>query len=527
MSAIWLSRTAFALLAILTAIVFATFGDYGISWDEWLQNTYGIKLLGYYRSGLTDLEAFDFSNLFLYGGFFDLTAAVVNLFSPFAEYDTRHLLGGLIFVAGVFGGWKLTRLLAGERAALIAVVFLATTPLLYGHAFINPKDSPLAWLGIWTAYFACRILGAEGKIPWATVIGFGVSLGLTLGTRVIGLVYLYYLIFVLAVAAVARLFAGQPFSAIWPRVKLAALPLASGLVIAIAVMAVFWPWSVEKPGNFFGALGAFEHFAFTPLVLWDGRLIRGNELPLTYLPGLLLLQLPEYVLLGLIPAALVGLNAALRNVLTVFADRRAQQYLYLTCAALGPIAADLLMDPTLYNGIRHFLFVVPPLAISAAIGFDHVIGFAMRKHRAVGAALAVALVLVCARQAVMLARLHPYEYLSYNSLAGGIKGAINRFELDYWGITLKESAQSLSDYVKDSNGPPVKVFGCGDRVSTLTFLPPGTELTEEIDKAELYLAMTGVKCLDPTQPGRVVHEVKRLGVTLGYTLDLRPDHQTP
>ncbi len=523
----WPRHASYALIALLALITALTFADYGISWDEWVQNVYGEKLLTYYTSGFTDLSAFEFSNLFLYGGFFDLIAAILNLVSPFAAYDTRHLLGGVIFVIGLVGGWKLTRLLAGERAALIAVVFLATTPLLYGHGFINPKDSPLAWFGIWTAYFCCRILDSE-KITWPTVAGFGISLGLVLGTRVIGVVYIYYLIFVLAAGAAARLFAGRPLLEAWLRAKAAALPLAVGFAIAVVLMGVFWPWSVQKPGNFFGALGAFEHFPFAPLVLWEGQLIRGNELPQSYLPGLLILQLPEYVLLGLIPAALAGLMAWRRQILTAFAAPRAQQYLYLTCAALGPLAADFVMDPTLYNGMRHFLFVVPPLAIAAAIGWDHVIGFALRQKPIAGAVVAGLLALACGRQAVMLAQLHPYEYLSYNSIKGGIKGAVNRFELDYWGTTLRESARGLGEYLKSEpvSGVPL-VFGCGDRTSTLTFLPVGTELTEEIDKADFYLAMTGVKCLDPRRPGRVVHEVKRMGVTLGYTLDLRPDHQTP
>ena len=242
----WPRHASYALIALLALITALTFADYGISWDEWVQNVYGEKLLTYYTSGFTDLSAFEFSNLFLYGGFFDLIAAILNLVSPFAAYDTRHLLGGVIFVIGLVGGWKLTRLLAGERAALIAVVFLATTPLLYGHGFINPKDSPLAWFGIWTAYFCCRILDSE-KITWPTVAGFGISLGLVLGTRVIGVVYIYYLIFVLAAGAAARLFAGRPLLEAWLRAKAAALPLAVGFAIAVVLMGVFWPWSVQKP----------------------------------------------------------------------------------------------------------------------------------------------------------------------------------------------------------------------------------------------------------------------------------------
>jgi hypothetical protein len=40
-------------------------------------------------------------------------------------------------------------------------------------------------------------------------------------------------------------------------------------------------------------------------------------------------------------------------------------------------------------------------------------------------------------------RLHPYEYIYYNRLVGGVQGAFRRFELDYWGISYREAAAYL------------------------------------------------------------------------------------
>src|SRR4051812_11031193 len=66
----------------LAVLVIATFRDYGISWDEEVQNNYGDKLLRFYASGFRDRSAMHYLNLFYYGGFFDLVAAIVNLVSP-------------------------------------------------------------------------------------------------------------------------------------------------------------------------------------------------------------------------------------------------------------------------------------------------------------------------------------------------------------------------------------------------------------------------------------------------------------
>ncbi len=527
----WPRAVAMGVFAALTVAILLTFQDYGISWDEQLQNTYGQKLLEYYTSGFENDGAFTYINLFLYGGAFDLAAAIANLISPFGEYETRHLLGGLVFLGGLYGAWKLTDLLAGERAALIALLCLATTPLLYGHGFINPKDTPLAWAGIWTTYFACRILAASGvneRPSWGVIVGFAVSLGLTVGTRVIGLVYLDYLAGVFVVAAVARSFGGEPVSIMWQRMRTNAVPLIVAVIIAAIVMALVWPWAVQEPFNMVAAFRSFAHFAFYPNVLWNGELIPADQMPKNYLPGLLLLQLPEFVLLGLVIAAGVGVTALRRNILTLFAAPISQQYLYVIVSFAVPILGYLVLHPTVYNGLRHFLFTVPPLVILAAIGLERGLGFVLTKNRVAGLVLTAVLAFGFARQVVLMAGLHPYEYIAYNSIAGGVSGAQNRFELDYWGTTLAESARGLATYIaKDptigvTTGVTAKVFACGDRTSVEPFLPPGAAWTGLLSEADFYLGMTGVHCQEPIgRPYRTIFEVKRLGVTLGYAHDLR------
>ena len=42
------------------------------------------------------------------------------------------------------------------------------------------------------------------------------------------------------------------------------------------------------------------------------------------------------------------------------------------------------------------------------------------------------------------AKLYPYEYVYYNSLVGGSAGAADRYELDYWRISLREMALELN-----------------------------------------------------------------------------------
>lgn len=515
----WAARAAYALFALLAFIIILTFRNYGISWDEELQNTYGVKLLAFYTSGLSDMSAFDYGNLFLYGGFFDIAAAILNLVSPFETYETRHLLGGAVLLAGLVGGWKLATLLAGERAGLIALLCLATTPLLYGHGFINPKDSPLAWLAVWTTYFACRMLATPARPAWSDAVGFAVSLGLTVGTRVIGVIYLFYFIGVLALAFIADAASGQYIAA---RLKAWAPRLAIALVIAFVVMALCWPWSVQGPLNLIAAFTSFTHFAFYPPVLWNGEFIRADAMPWSYLPGLLLLQLPEYVLLGAICAICFAAGALRRPPRALVSEPCARQYVLVAGSFAAPMLAYLVMNPTVYNGMRHFLFIVPPLVILAAIGLDRLIAIVAAHKRAAGAALGGLLAIAVLRQGVIMARLHPYEYVSYNSLIGGIAGAANRFELDYWGTSLKESANALGNYLAEHPiDGTARVFACGDATSIRGFLPSGSELVFNPAQADFYIGMTAVPCDGFERPGAIVAEIKRMDVTIGYVRDLR------
>jgi hypothetical protein len=522
----WPNMAAAGVFAVLGAVILATFQDYGISWDEMLQNTYGQKLLTYYASGFQDEAVFDYANLYLYGGFFDLIAALFNSVSPFGEYETRHLLGGIFFLAGLIGAWRLANLLAGGRAALITLLCLALTPLLYGHGFINPKDSPLAWLVVWVIYFGCRILENPERTPPSVIVGFGVSLGLALGTRVIAFAFPAYVAAVLSFSIWVRNIRELRARTITHEVWQTARPLLLAAPIAILVMAIFWPWSVQAPFNIVGALEIFSDFVWRPLVLWSGALIPSSDLPAVYLTRLLFFQLPEYVIFGALAITIVGVRALRMRRLAVFADASGRQYLFLVMSFVVPVAAFMILRPVAYNGVRHFLFVVPPLVILASLGIDHALTWIATKGRVWVAAGWVLLVIGWGWQIDQMIRLHPYQYLSYNALIGGIPGAENRFELDYWGTSLAEASRGLVAFAAREHfpeaGATARVFVCGDRQSAQYFLPKNFQVTDRLQNADFYIGINDPPCrYHFDNPQKSIFQVQREGVTLSYVLDLR------
>src|SRR5579885_2437954 len=89
-----------ALFAAALAVIFATFRDYGVTWDEHYHDTYVKDLFSYYASGFRDTAALTYHNLWLYGGAFDAPTALMKHLLPFGDYETQHLM---IALAGLVG----------------------------------------------------------------------------------------------------------------------------------------------------------------------------------------------------------------------------------------------------------------------------------------------------------------------------------------------------------------------------------------------------------------------------------------
>lgn len=131
------------------------------------------------------------------------------------------------------------------------------------------------------------------------------------------------------------------------------------------------------------------------------------------------------------------------------------------------------------------------------------------------------------REVVVMARVHPYQEMAFNTLAGGLKGAYGRFELDYWGVSYAEAARGLAQFLtaEHPNGASVtkpRLFVCGANTSAGYDLPDTIVITDNRTEADFFLGgdLTNPRCrVRPNGPAVV--EVKREGVVLSYVLDLR------
>lgn len=517
-------RLAWLVFALLGLYVALNWDVHGISNDEEVQHVYGRLLVDFYTSGFRDHSAFEYKNLYLYGGLFDLIAAGLERVVPVDVWDLRHLLSALFGLLGLGAVWRLGRELGGEKAGLAALVILALTGAWSGGMFTHTKDVPFATCMTWALYFTTRIVPRLPAPPRASVLGLGVAVGCALGLRVGAVFAVFYL--GLAVL-LATLLLGPPGRRLGflGRSCLALIP--AGL-LALVLMGVFWPWSVMAPGNLLTAATAFSHFSFLLHTIVDGQVYLNGQVPRTYLSAYLLVRLPELLLLGL-AAALALLPARWRHGRDAASPAHwLVQHFPLLLAVAFPIAFTLATEPALYNGTRHFLFVVPPLAVLAGLGWVW-LGQAWPRWLPGLAAVAAGLVVF---HLTTLARLHPYEYVYYNQLVGGLPGADGKWETDYWADTVREASVLLSAYVA-AEGPlpqePWPVAVCAESIQAATYLGPEFEVTRDWRRAEFFISPTHMDC-DTALKGRIIATIERVGVTLAVVRDRRGltgDARTP
>jgi hypothetical protein len=513
---------AVSVLFVVAIAVALTFRSFGLGWDDFTHAQYGELLIAYYRSGFTDHRAFSFVNLEMYGGGFDMLADLVAKVLPQNLFETRRLLGGLVGIVGLTVTWRLARRIGGPVAGLVAVVLLAACPPFFGHTMINVKDGPFAVAMVILLLGMVRVLSEYPRPRASDIVLFGLGLGLSFGSRTLGALAGFDML-----AALALLVGVEARAKGWREAAGRAAHfigwLLPGFVLAYVIMAIIWPWSVQEPLNPLRALIYFSDFFEHPWrELFDGQLILVPDMPRRYVPTLFALSMPEIFLALAVAGAVGGLYAATRRDLPL---RRRAIYLCVVTAALFPIALTVALRPAMYNGIRHFMFVVPPLAVLGGLAGAWLFDWIAQRWRFGRAAAVTAFAIGITLPVIEAVRLHPYQYTYYNHFIGGVAGAKGRYMLDYWGLALKQASQALAqriaaDKIRKPADRPWKLGVCGPHPAARVELGPDFEMTWDARGVDFAIQL-GVFYCRQFVDAPVIAEIQREGVIYAKVYDLR------
>ena len=225
--------------------------------------------------------------------------------------------------------------------------------------------------------------------------------------------------------------------------------------------------------------------------------------------------------LGGVVGALVVASAP-ASAIDAGAGRRAALFATVLAAAL-PIAIAVATRPAIYNGIRHFIFVLPPFAVLGGLAAAWICAAAAHYGKPALAAGALALIAGIASPVVEMVRLHPYEYTYFNRLAGGVAGARPNFMLDYWGLSLTQASRELLAHDRatrrDAAAPPWSVAVCGPHPPVAVALGPRFTTTWNPKGADFAMTLGEFYCAKLDAP--VLFDIVREGVVYARVYELR------
>lgn len=564
-----------------------TFDHYGESWDDRSLQKYAEKSIAAYvafpQEGVVNIQRDD---LGYYGPFFVMLAAWLSqtlaAILPFSLPDLRHLIYFLTYFAGVLAFHSLTKRWLSRIPALGTTLLFASQPVLWGHAFINPKDTPFLSLFLLSVSLGIQAFDSlppnpptelnprSGRILALLTTGWLVSVfslfiftqafhtwieTLVLSaqsgnTNILSLIaknihavpaetYIqrYFLLFLQAraifflLSSFLLLFAWYKLDSQLPITLIAVLPAAlvlgfttstrilgpfAGLLVAyyafrakgkralpalgmyaaVAVIAAYltWPYLWMNPiPHFIESFREMSLYPWQGTVLFNGSTYPITDLPRSYLPVLLAIQLTEPVwalfIAGWIAAAIGG------------EKRRELIELSLSWFVI-PLFAFIIFRVPLYDNFRQIFFVLPPLFLMAGVALERIGNVKWQ-------AALIALALLPGW--IGIVSLHPYEYIYYNSFIGGVDGAAGKFETDYWATSYREAAE----YVNEIAPPNANIWVEGPAQLFSLFAREDLKIyssgeTERAESYEYVVATTRYDLDKKVYPNaEIVHRIAR------------------
>jgi hypothetical protein len=215
-------------------------------------------------------------------------------------------------------------------------------------------------------------------------------------------------------------------------------------MLAILIMFLTWPYLWESP--IAGFIDVFRFMSDNPTnlsVLFGGQVYRAGELPRRYLPFILATTLTEPVWILFI----IGLFTCFWKLFTGYSEKRTNQLITLTLTLgwfLILVTYVLIRKPAMYDGIRHFIFILPPIFIFIGFAFELLMDEKTRFASFAPRLYAGIILLIFLPGIAGILRLHPYEYTYYNSFIGGTENAFRKYETDYWLTCYKHAVDELN-----------------------------------------------------------------------------------
>ena len=424
--------------------------DAGITCDEVLHYNQSVSVYNYFATHGENQSALNtpVTNLKYYGQSYDnLVTILIKWFNIENIYGFRHLMSSIagwlvILITALFAVW-----LAGYRAGILAMILFAVSPTFIGHTQNNLKDIPFALGYIASTFYTLKFFVSGKKNSILNIILLTASIAFSISIRAGGLLLICYLFFFFFLFYIFKYLRDKQIDIIEIRTKL--IWITTITIISWLLSILLWPFALQSPvKNVLESYNVMAHFPDTFRQIFEGKVEWSDYMPWYYLPKSMSITIPLIVLTGL---ALFGIFSRL-----LFKNGKVVLYGFVIFTVLFPLVFVVYEKSNMYSSWRQFLFVYPGIVLIAAIGFHYFFEDLKRKYFMWGAVAWFAVLSI--HPLKFMITNHPYYYLYYNQLVGGLKGAYANYETDYYYVSQTEASEWLIDYLKEKNiEGPVKV----------------------------------------------------------------------
>jgi hypothetical protein len=363
----------------------------------------------------------------------------------------------VIGVAGVAGlSYAVGRALSSALAGWLLAALTLTTPLWVGHMAMNVKDVPTAvGLSLVSAgLILCWLREPRRLDAWLSLALVAFGTAELIGSRAGGTILIGSLV---VGAWVLSLF----------RRRVVAVSFF-GVILGLGLVWLQSPFA--RRGMVRWLADAATTSNINPSELrFAGSDISSGALPLTYIPGWFLAQLPLLTTVLLIGGSVMVVTALIGRLPGL---TRRDLYPLTPVLIQGVLLPGMVAGShmIIYDAARHVLFALPAFMVLAVLPLTWAIERG-QPARWLKAAIVAATALAVAAGLFAGVRWYPYEYAFINPIAGH-DHSHRDWELDYWGLTGREGVTRLNQLGVDRVGvlpspDPAKPFG-GIRLEDLT-----------------------------------------------------------
>ncbi len=435
------AKAVFILLALasLGFMVAGSFGA-GMSGDEEIHNVQAGHIYDFYATfGKDDTAAVltDNYNLPLYGQVIDNFAFAVGKWFGISDImQVRHTINTLCGWLAILFTSLIAFRIAGRRylPAILTFLLFVLSPRFIGHSFNDLKDVNLVTFMAMGLFYMVVFLQDFPKVKTSTMVMLAVSIGLAMAVRVGGLILIAYFglfgllrwLLLCCKSNTEQLGGISKGVAFWRLVRYGLLTAVGGYLLCV----LLWPYAMQKPiDHVLGSLSSMNAFAISIRQLFEGKLAMSNTLPWYYTPKFIFMTIPVAVMVG-----------ALVYLFTGWSRNRWFFTAFLLFCFVFPVSWIIYTKANVYGGWRHSMFCYPTLVAMAGMGFYSLYERFRRPVLRWGLGVALPVVLLIAPAAHIFAN-HPYEYVYFNELAGGVKNAYGKYELDYYYHSTRKATE--------------------------------------------------------------------------------------